>query len=698
MGLLVYQFAQYNTVHEREQFRILCTSLRDFYSKSDEWCIFLSNYNIYDSELDGLIIKQDAIICVEFKKYGGEITAVENGQWTTADGTIIKGGSGKSVYQQAKINHICTRKGLKAATSLSNKQLSDIAALVVFHRPVTTLYNNLSEAAQCWLHITDNNHFIEKVQDITTDKLYLEPTQMQKLIDELALDESYLLDEYSNRELLEMDFTEEDLPLEESDAPTQPINEVKKFGQNEMTSDEVTMPTPYSLSTAISPLATFTASNREDVEIWAKSIFHNLNIDKFIEVYDTLIDRVPSWVKNEQGHRFIIVSFMFHDEVEAFEKYTNLKVRYHKSYNYWFCDASSDANPEMDVKKTPDVQAPLPIESQESPTTGTAEYILPHWLENFIFNNLGAKYAPDHESFASNLDSDEEKVKVYLGTYFPRSCAESYIIAKELFQNQIIQEKFSNRSVLNILDIACGTGGELVGTLLAIFEKLPQVTHITICAIDGNAHALKCFKKILTSVRNEFSQKTIMLSNAAIPLRSKADMQLLSEIVPDDFDFIFSNKSGSELLSITDASSNVYETILESFASKLSANGLMLVLDVTSKNRDGNFCPTVMNDAFNHFVKQHPDFKTIVPISCGLFEKKCSLHCYTQRLVTVSHREKTRDVSKISYRIISRSELADEILEGKEGKQYIVTPDREEKSQCAFSEAGAMANAFEINQ
>jgi hypothetical protein len=81
MGLLVYQFGQYRTTHEREQFRILCLHLCEFYNKSDEWCIFLSNYNMFDSELDGLIIKQDAIICVEFKKYGGEITAVDNGQW-----------------------------------------------------------------------------------------------------------------------------------------------------------------------------------------------------------------------------------------------------------------------------------------------------------------------------------------------------------------------------------------------------------------------------------------------------------------------------------------------------------------------------------------------------------------------------------------------------------------------------------------
>lgn len=695
MGLLVYQFAPYHTTHEREQFRILSMSLRDFYSKCDEWCIFISNYNIYDSELDGLIIKQDAIICVELKKYGGEITAVDNGQWTTADGTIIKGGSGKSVYQQANINHICTRKGFKAATSLSNKQLSDISALVVFHYPITTLYNNLSKVTQCWLHITDNNHFIEKVQDITTNKLHLEPIQMRKLIDELALDESYLLEEYSNRELLDLDFAEDEMPTVELNTNVQPIHEVKKFVKKEETFGNDIVSTSL---IATPSLPTFTATNREDVEIWAKLIFHNLNIDKFIEVYDTLIDCAPSWVKNENGHRFVIVSFMFHDEIESFEKYTNIKVRHHKSYNYWFCDTALAENRKNDVKEPVSVPASLLSKTQESPSVGATEYVLPYWLENFLFNNLGAKYAPNHESFASNLDSDEEKVKIYLGTYFPRSCAESYIIAKGLLQNIVIQERYANRTVLNILDIACGTGGELIGTLLAIFELLPQVTNISFCAIDGNPHALKYFRKILTKVRNEFSKKTITLSNAAIPLRSKADMQLLSEIVSDDFDFIFSNKSGSELLSIADTNSNVYETILESFASKLSANGLMLVLDVTSKNSNGDFCPIVMNNAFNHFVKLHPDFRTIVPLSCGLFENKCSQPCYTQRLITVSHCKKTRDVSKISYRIISRAELADKILKDKDGKQYIVTPDRDGKCQCAFSKSGVLTNAFEINQ
>ena len=690
MGLLVYQFGQYRTTHEREQFRILCSHLCEFYNKSDEWCIFLSNYNIFDSELDGLIIKQDAIICVEFKKYGGEITAVDNGQWKTVDGTVIKGGSGKSVYQQANINHICTRKGLKAATSLSNKQLSDIAALIVFHRPITTLYNNLSEPTQCWLHITDNNHFIEKVQDITTDKLYLEPYQMRKLIEELALDDSYLLEEYSNRDLLEV--IEEEGPIEDIEDSSQPINEIKKFNKKE-NNLESSQPSK-SNEVTLSPLPDYLISCREDVEIWTKMIFHNLKIDKFIEVYDTVIDSVPSWIINETNQRFIVVSFLCYDEIKAFEQYTHLQVKHYKTYNYWFCDLKKE-----DSKCIQDDSPILPL-STDSPLIKDSkayDFTLPSWLDNVLFEQLGAKYAPDHTSFSANLDANENKNKVYLGTYFPRSCAETYFIVKGLFDNPIIKERYVNRKVLKVLDVACGTGGEIAGVLFAIFDSLPNVKHISICATDGNVYALKFFKKILKCFKEKYPQYVIELTNAAIPINSQEDLILLSEVVADDFDLILSNKSGNELLSVLDSSDNAYEIMLNLFANKISVNGFMCLLDVTSKNKFGIFCPIVLNKAFSQFVKSNPDFKSIIPVSCGLYENTCSHSCFTQRLITVSHSRRVDDYSKVSYRVIARTELADKILLDKKGKQYIITPNKEIKSICPYSQGDTLTNAFVID-
>lgn len=128
MSFIAFKISDYEHTAEREQYRTICNLLRSKYEASDELCVFIANYNIFDCELDGILIKSDAIISIEFKNYGGEIKAVENGPWTLADGTIIKGGSRKSVYQQAKLNHVALKNGLKEGRILPNKMLKDIGA------------------------------------------------------------------------------------------------------------------------------------------------------------------------------------------------------------------------------------------------------------------------------------------------------------------------------------------------------------------------------------------------------------------------------------------------------------------------------------------------------------------------------------------------------------------------------------------
>lgn len=55
------------------------------------------------------LYKEDAIISIGFKNYGGNVIANENGEWT-CDGKIIKDGSRKTVLQQSRINHSTVKK------------------------------------------------------------------------------------------------------------------------------------------------------------------------------------------------------------------------------------------------------------------------------------------------------------------------------------------------------------------------------------------------------------------------------------------------------------------------------------------------------------------------------------------------------------------------------------------------------------
>ena len=163
-GFIAFRCSNYDNTAEREQFRYLCNILKEKYRKSDELCLLIANYNIYDSEFDSIMIKNDAIIAVEFKNYGGTIVAKENGEWT-ADGKVIKGGSRKTVYQQARINHAALKNGLREL-GINSDWIKDVPSLIVFNQD-SEINNQLSGKVQSWLHITDNTHFLEKVEDIT---------------------------------------------------------------------------------------------------------------------------------------------------------------------------------------------------------------------------------------------------------------------------------------------------------------------------------------------------------------------------------------------------------------------------------------------------------------------------------------------------------------------------------------------------
>lgn len=186
MSFIAFKISDYDHTAEREQYRAICNMLKSKYENSDDLCVFIANYNIFDCELDGIVIKSDALIGIEFKNYGGEITAVENGHWKLSDGTVIKGGSNKSVYQQAKVNHAALKNGLKDGGILPSKMLSEIPSLIVFAQPIS-LTNNLGARTRSWLHVCDNDHFIEKIEDITSSKFFLTNEQIMELLPKLGL-------------------------------------------------------------------------------------------------------------------------------------------------------------------------------------------------------------------------------------------------------------------------------------------------------------------------------------------------------------------------------------------------------------------------------------------------------------------------------------------------------------------------------
>lgn len=213
-GFLAFRCSNYDNTAEREQFRLLCKKMKSKFAKSDNFYLMIGNYNIFDCELDAIVIKHDAIIAVEFKNYGGNIVARENGDWTS-NGTTIKGGSRKTVYQQARTNHSSLRNGLKDL-GINPLWLKDLPTIVVFNQAIS-LDNQLSGKVRSWLHVTDNAHFIDKVEDLTCASTNISNVDIINLAIKLNLN-PFLIEELSSYSHSKEEDTEERLSKEEEHA------------------------------------------------------------------------------------------------------------------------------------------------------------------------------------------------------------------------------------------------------------------------------------------------------------------------------------------------------------------------------------------------------------------------------------------------------------------------------------------------
>ena len=70
--------------------------------------------------------------------------------------------------------------------------------------------------------------------------------------------------------------------------------------------------------------------------------------------------------------------------------------------------------------------------------------ILPKWIDKIIFDDFEAVYEPCPMEVVYNPDQPYEFVKLYLGTYFPRSFAEAYSIISSLMTNDKYKQSLYN--------------------------------------------------------------------------------------------------------------------------------------------------------------------------------------------------------------------------------------------------------------
>ena len=261
--------------------------------------------------------------------------------------------------------------------------------------------------------------------------------------------------------------------------------------------------------------------------------------------------------------------------------------------------------------------------------------ILPQWLDNLIFEQLGAKYCRSNDDMVV-IDWDKSDVLNYLGTYFPRSYTESYCIFSELFR--LHPNVFTGKTVISIFDFGCGTGGEIIGLLTAISENIPSICEVDISALDGNFHSLRLFEKIIDTYK-KICRMEVELRLIPHKIEDFYDLSILDSIIPRGLDMFLSFKAICEFVTKDMfEKQNAYSHIIKTFLPKLDKHGLMVLADLTSQNKvSQEWLPRMMDAGYSQ-------------TDCQLLMKN---NGYNQTF-TITHKRKTNDTSKIAWRILKR--------------------------------------------
>ncbi|MBR4689346.1 MAG: hypothetical protein IKO90_02665 [Bacteroidales bacterium] len=257
---------------------------------------------------------------------------------------------------------------------------------------------------------------------------------------------------------------------------------------------------------------------------------------------------------------------------------------------------------------------------------------IPDWLDNLIFNTLGAHYHPVYADM-TNIDDNREKTLNYLGTYFPRSYAEAYCIFKEYFEQNL--NCFSDKSEISIFDFGSGTGGEIIGLLTLLNERFPKLKKVRIVALDGNQDALLVYEEILSSCEEQL--RFLIESRPAHIHINFSKLDVLNSLMDEKFDIIVSFKAICEFAAKQQFDKkNPYQHIAEFLTPKLKNDGMMLLEDITVKDNVSNeWLPEMMDK--------------------GLGKAKCRVVAQNEgynQIYTITHSNKQNDVSKVAWRMI----------------------------------------------
>ncbi len=213
MSFFAYRAAPFELTHENKMFDRLYDLLYQVWGKRDEPLHLIGNVYFSGRPVDALVIKHNAIVVIDFKDYGGEITFSENSHWM-ADDVIVKGGNSINPYQQIRSNKFALLSYLQEqVTFQSEPNLGHIAGLCLFHQDIHFDSKQLPLGVSRWFHIADVAHLIRTLDSLVSPAINLASSDIEHIIEKLAVPR-YFPDGYEIKTITEEALGKKAKPIE----------------------------------------------------------------------------------------------------------------------------------------------------------------------------------------------------------------------------------------------------------------------------------------------------------------------------------------------------------------------------------------------------------------------------------------------------------------------------------------------------
>ncbi|MFH1008828.1 MAG: methyltransferase domain-containing protein [Candidatus Latescibacterota bacterium] len=293
---------------------------------------------------------------------------------------------------------------------------------------------------------------------------------------------------------------------------------------------------------------------------------------------------------------------------------------------------------------------------------------VPEFLSDQLVR-MGAEHLILRQDAQCNFAADAVRNRIYLGTYFPRTVIESWNVFTELLSISAIRDAFRQKDVIRLLDLGSGTGGAVVGTLLALSDWSESVATVRVTSLDANEDALAKQGEILESLREHlpFELEVDLRPPQEMPSDLEDFVPSFSAIADQEghkYDLITCWKYLCEFYNVKFApAQGIIRNTLSMASRMLVPYGLLVVSDVTSDDNGVEYFPKTLNrEANEHDAAPDAEARTFLPLPCGKSSGTCSDGtCYTQRRFQVSHRLAPHNVSKIAYRVLAPTVFAHSI-------------------------------------